>query len=327
MRLSIIDFAGRYTGESFRDALEAATERAQRADASGRFERIWYSEHHNMANIVSSTPPVLIGHIAAKTEKIRLGSGGVMLPNHSPLVVAEQFGTLAELHPDRIDIGVGRAPGTDQTTLRDALRRDLRASDRFPQDVAELREYLAGNDPVPGVFAYPGAGTNVPVYILGSSLFGAKLAAQLGLPYSFASHFAPPALKQAVAAYRDEYRPSEQHPEPYVIAAANAVGAGTREEAEQIHRAMLRERLQMMVGQNPQVRGHKFTDEELDTLLEAPVGQQVQGMYTYTAVGTADDLRDYFEKFVKESGADEVMVSPHGTAAQQLAAIDVLAQV
>ncbi|MCB0994760.1 MAG: MsnO8 family LLM class oxidoreductase, partial [Acidimicrobiales bacterium] len=189
MNVSILDLAIVGRGESVADALAHSVAVAQRAETLG-YHRIWYAEHHNMAAIASSATSVLIAHVAAHTTSIRLGSGGVMLPNHSPLVIAEQFGTLASLHPGRIDLGLGRAPGTDQNTMR-AMRVDPMAAERFPQDVLELQGYLRGESLVPGVEASPGAGTDVPLYILGSSLFGAQLAAKLGLPYGFASHFAP----------------------------------------------------------------------------------------------------------------------------------------
>src|SRR5215208_6889821 len=195
--LSVLDLAIVGKGETVREGLEATVAVAQRAEERG-YRRVWYAEHHNMAAIASSATSVLIAHVAAHTSSIRLGAGGIMLPNHSPLVIAEQFGTLATLHPGRIDLGLGRAPGTDQRTWR-ALRRDPSAAEAFPQDVLELQGYLSGQSRIPGVEAIPGAGTDVPLYILGSSLFGAKLAAALGLPYAFASHFAPDALHEAVA--------------------------------------------------------------------------------------------------------------------------------
>src|SRR3954469_25888636 len=187
MTLSVLDLAPIGPDETARDALEASVRLAQRAEELG-YERVWYAEHHNFASIASSATAVLIAHVAANTRRIRLGAGGIMLPNHSPLVIAEQFGTLATLHPDRIDLGLGRAPGSDQATSR-ALRRDMTAADSFPRDVVELRGFLDDVSPIPGVHAIPGQGTHVPLYILGSSLFGAQLAAILGLPYAFASHF------------------------------------------------------------------------------------------------------------------------------------------
>ena len=203
--LSILDLAIVGEHQTVRDSLEATVVLARHAERLG-FERIWYAEHHNMASIASSATSVLIAHVAANTDRIRLGAGGVMLPNHAPLTIAEQFGTLAELHPGRIDLGLGRAPGSDQMTQR-ALRRDPMAADRFPQDVLELQGYLSDTTLVPGIEATPGKGTAVPLYILGSSLFGASLAAALGLPVAFASHFAPAALEQAIDVDRSEFRP------------------------------------------------------------------------------------------------------------------------
>ncbi|MDA8076714.1 MAG: LLM class flavin-dependent oxidoreductase, partial [Actinomycetota bacterium] len=210
-------------GEPVGDSLRASVALAQRAEALG-YTRVWYAEHHNMPRIASSATSVLIGHVADHTTTIRVGAGGVMLPNHAPLTIAEQFGTLAWLHPGRIDLGLGRAPGSDRATMT-ALRRDPTAADRFPDDVLELQGYLGDESRVPGVQATPGRGTHVPLYILGSSLFGAQLAALLGLPYAFASHFAPAALEQAVALYRRTFRPSAQQERPYVIAGLNVIVA------------------------------------------------------------------------------------------------------
>src|SRR5256885_6656859 len=214
--LSILDLAIVEEHQTVREGLEATVVLARLAEELG-FRRIWYAEHHNMPAIASAATSVLIAHVAAHTDHIRLGAGGVMLPNHAPLTIAEQFGTLAELHPGRIDLGLGRAPGSDQVTQR-ALRRDHMAAERFPQDVMELQGYLAGVSRVPGVEATPGKGTAVPLYILGSSLFGASLAAALGLPFAFASHFAPAALEQAIALYRRDFCASEQLDSPYVMA-------------------------------------------------------------------------------------------------------------
>src|SRR3954467_9441593 len=193
--LSVLDLAIVGKGQSVRDGLDATVAVARQAEARG-YRRVWYAEHHNMSSIASSATSVLIAHVAAHTESIRLGAGGIMLPNHSPLTIAEQFGTLETLHPGRIDLGLGRAPGSDQNTMR-ALRRDASSAETFPHDVLELQGYLTGETRIPHVNATPGRGTNVPLFILGSSLFGAQLAAALGLPYAFASHFAPQALEQA----------------------------------------------------------------------------------------------------------------------------------
>jgi luciferase family oxidoreductase group 1 len=229
--LSILDLAPIPAGETPSSSIAASVALAQRAEEHG-YKRVWYAEHHNMPTIASSSPAVLIAHIGAHTNSIRLGAGGVMLPNHAPLVIAEQYGTLDAMYPGRIDLGVGRAPGSDQNTMY-ALRRDPSSAERFPQDVLELQGYLVGESRVPGVDAIPGKGSNVPIYMLGSSTFGAKLAAALGLPYAFASHFAPQMLEAAVATYRREFRPSRQLDRPYVIAGANVIAADTTEAARE----------------------------------------------------------------------------------------------
>src|SRR3954468_13687131 len=226
--LSILDLAAVGREEAIAESFAGSVELARAAERGG-YRRGWYAEHHNISSIASPATARLIAPRAAHTETIRLGAGGVMLPNHSPLVVAEQFGTLETLHPGRIDLGLGRAPGTDQRTWM-ALRRDPAASDRFPQDVLELQKFLGDKEPLPGLRAIPGRGTHVPLYILGSSLFGAELAARLGLPYAFASHFAPDALERPVALYRREFRPSAQLQAPYVIAGLNVLAAETRAE-------------------------------------------------------------------------------------------------
>ncbi|WP_080793835.1 LLM class flavin-dependent oxidoreductase [Corynebacterium pacaense] len=300
--LSLIDFATIFEGERPRDSFRRSVALAQKAEELG-FKRIWYAEHHNMPNISSSSPAVLISHIGARTSTIRLGAGGVMLPNHSPYVIAEQFGTLAELYPDRIDLGLGRAPGTDMNTLR-ALRREPSAAEHFPQDVVELHSYLSGRSRIPGVQAIPGRDTNVPLYILGSSLFGAQLAAQLGLPYSFASHFAPTHLEQAVSVYRETYQPSAEHPEPYVIAAVNVTAADDRETAEEHFATVARKRVRSMA-----TRGRQITDEQLDAIMESASGHQIVDMLRYTAIGTGGDVKAFLEGFVRTAQADELMIS------------------
>ncbi|MCO5318447.1 MAG: LLM class flavin-dependent oxidoreductase [Microthrixaceae bacterium] len=303
LTLSVLDLAVVGGGSTVGEALRGSEEMARLAERLG-YRRVWYAEHHNMSSIASAATSVLIAHVAARTSTIRLGSGGIMLPNHSPLTVAEQFGTLAELHPGRIDLGLGRAPGTDQVTLA-ALRRDPAAAEHFPEDVLELQAYLAGDGAVGGIRATPGAGTRVPLYILGSSLFGASLAARLGLPYGFASHFAPQALTEAVQLYRREFRPSGQLGEPYVIAAANIVVEPTAEEAEEELRAVTRSRVATFLG-----RGRRFSEEELDALVESRAGRQVASMMQYTGAGDPLQVNAYLQRFREHSGADEVMVVP-----------------
>lgn len=300
--LSILDLATVRKGDTVAESLANSVALAQRAEELG-YRRVWYAEHHNMPRIASSATSVLIAHVAAHTSTIRLGSGGVMLPNHAPLTIAEQFGTLETLHPGRIDLGLGRAPGTDQNTMR-ALRRDPRTAEAFPRDVQELRGYLRDETLIEGVNAVPGRGTNVPLYILGSSLFGAKLAAALGLPYSFASHFAPDALEEAVAAYRSEFQPSEQLAEPHVLAGLNVIAADDSEQARQEFQIVKRARLKMMAGS-----GRKLTDEEADVILSSPQGGPVHQMVKYSAVGTAKEVHDYVDDFAKQADADELIVA------------------
>jgi len=302
-RLSILDLALIGKGQTARDAFDNSVRVARLAEERG-YERVWYAEHHNMAQIGSSATSVLIAHVAAHTERIRLGAGGIMLPNHAPLPIAEQFGTLAELHPGRIDLGLGRAPGSDQTTMR-AMRRDHTSSDRFPQDVQELQGYLSGNSLVPGVQATPGRGTDVPLYILGSSLFGARLAAVLGLPYAFASHFSPQALRQAVGTYRHEFQPSEQQAEPYVIAGVNVIAAETEDDAQAQHLAVRRARVRMFVQ-----KGVDVSDEQADEILASPQGQQIAEMMRYSAIGTPDAVKEYLDGFAVHADADELIVVP-----------------
>lgn len=302
--LSLIDFCTRYPGESVGEATQRSVAFAQQAEALG-YSRIWYAEHHNMSSIVSSSPAVLISHIGAKTSRIRLGAGGVMLPNHSPYVIAEQFGMLEELYPGRIDLGLGRAPGTDQQTLGRALRRDPRAAENFPQDVQELQAWLSNTSPLPGVTAMPGFNTNVPLIILGSSMFGASLAAQLGLPYSFASHFAPQHLEQATAYYRDNYQPSERHPEPYCIAAVNVTAAETEEDAKRQTKVVHRNRVRAFMGR----QGKQLSDDQLDTVVNSYQGRQIIDMLRYTAEGTGEQVAEYLEAFRETAQADELMIS------------------
>lgn len=319
--LSLLDLAFVGPGETPHDALVASVALAQLAEARG-FRRVWYAEHHNMPMIASSAPAVIIANVAAQTRTIRLGAGGVMLPNHAPLTIAEQYGTLAALHPGRIDLGLGRAPGTDQGTLR-ALRRDPAAADTFPQDVAELQGYLSGKSRIPGVNATPGAGTNVPIYILGSSLFGARLAATMGLPYGFASHFAPGALQQAVALYRSSFRPSPQLPRPYVIAGVNVIAADTEEDARAQLLAVTRLRVAILAG-----GGRPLPDADADRILQSPQGQFVREMMHYTAVGTPAVVKDYLETFARHADADELILAPSSpTTSLRLRTVGLVADV
>ncbi|HAM26368.1 MAG TPA: alkane 1-monooxygenase [Microbacteriaceae bacterium] len=305
MPLSILDLAPIAPGQTARESFAASVALAQTAEKHG-YTRVWYAEHHNMPTIASSATSVLIGHVAAHTQTIRLGAGGVMLPNHSPLTIAEQFGTLAELYPGRIDLGLGRAPGSDQNTAR-AMRRDPRASDQFPQDVLELQSYLRGESIIPGVQAVPGGGTNVPLYILGSSLFGAQLAAALGLPYAFASHFAPNSLYEAVAAYRRDFQQSQQLAKPHVIVGVNVIAAEDASNANRQFETTRRSRVRGMIARGPSAPD--YTDEQIDAFLATPEGRDIANMMRYSAVGTPSEVRAFLEEFAASTGADELIIA------------------
>ncbi len=305
--LSLLDLAPITKGGTARESFAASVDLARAAERSG-YQRVWYAEHHNMPSIASSATSVLIGHIAAHTDTIRLGSGGIMLPNHAPLLIAEQFGTLGALFPGRIDLGLGRAPGSDQNTML-ALRRDPTSADSFPQDVLELQGYLTGHSRIPGVQAVPRPELPVPLYILGSSLFGAQLAAQLGLPYAFASHFAPDALHRAIEVYRERFQPSEQLAQPYVIAGANVFAADDHDTADEQRVVAYRARTRSMLTRG--VRGGNFTDAEVDAFLASPGGAGLAAMTRYTAVGTPAEVRDHLAAFATETGADELILAHH----------------
>ena len=303
--LSILDLAPIAPGQTARESFAASVALAQTAEKHG-YTRVWYAEHHNMPTIASSATSILVGHVAAQTSTIRLGAGGVMLPNHSPLTIAEQFGTLAELYPGRIDLGLGRAPGSDQTTAR-AMRRDPRASDQFPQDVLELQAYLRGESIIPGVQAVPGAGTNVPLYILGSSLFGAGLAAALGLPYAFASHFAPDALYEAVATYRRDFKPSPQLGQPLVIVGVNVIAADDAADATLQFETTRRARVRGMISRGP--AAPVYSDDQIDAFLTTPEGRNIANMMRYSAVGTPPEVRAFLEEFAASTQADELIIA------------------
>jgi luciferase family oxidoreductase group 1 len=320
--LSILDLASIGDGESVRESLEGCVKVAQHAEQLG-FTRVWYAEHHNSEAIASSSPAVLIAHVAAHTSTIRLGSGGVMLPNHSPLVIAEQFGTLATLHPGRIDLGLGRAPGTDQNTVR-AMRRDPNAAENFAQDVAELRGLLSDTSPLQNVMATPGRGTHVPLYILGSSLFGAQMAAAYGLPYAFASHFAPQMLHDAVRIYRERFRPSTQLAQPHVIASINVIAADTEASAQK----QLERRRRVFAKALFSPPGSRLTDEQAEEVLRSPRGAYLDQIFTYTAVGTPDMVKNKLADFEASVQPDEIMTVHHADCtANRLRSLELLAEV
>lgn len=324
LKLSILDLAPIRQGSDAAAAFVALRAQAQTADRLG-YERYWLAEHHNMAGIGSSATSVLIGHIAAATERIRVGSGGIMLPNHAPLVIAEQFGTLDALYPGRIDLGLGRAPGTDPRTAY-ALRRDrLGDSNDFPRDVAELQAFLRPAEPGQVVRAVPGAGANVPIWLLGSSLFSAQLAAMLGLPYAFASHFAPDYLLQALDQYRSGFKPSEQLQAPYAIVGINALAADSDDEARHLFTSTQVASVDMMRGLR-QPMGPPIDDIERYWTPEEK--RAVEHKLHYSYVGDADTVEEGLSALLAETGADEIMTTVRAfDPAAGRRSLEILAQV
>jgi len=302
--LSVLDLAPIVEGATAADALGNSLDLARHVERLG-YRRFWLAEHHNAVGIASAATAVVIAHVAAGTSTIRVGAGGIMLPNHAPILIAEQFGTLESLHPGRIDLGLGRAPGTDQLTIL-ALRRDPASADTFPQEVVELQRYLA--DPVPGqaVRATPGAGTKVPLWILGSSLYGAQLAAMLGLPYAFASHFAPDALLPALAVYRERFTPSEQLREPYVMVGANAVVADTDEEARHLFTSAQQSFTNIFRGRRGQLPP---PIDDIEDYWTPPEKERASAMLARSFVGSPATVHDGLESFAAETGADEIIVA------------------
>lgn len=303
--LSVLDLSpvpeGSDVGQSLRNSLDLA----RHAERLG-YRRIWFAEHHNMPGIASAATAVVIGHVAAGTSTIRVGAGGIMLPNHAPLLVAEQFGTLAALFPGRIDLGLGRAPGTDQLTAR-ALRRNLNGDvDAFPQDVVELMNYFLPAEPDQRVRAVPGAGLDVPVWILGSSLFGAQLAAMLGLPYAFASHFAPAELEHAVEIYRARFKPSEHLDKPYVMLGLNVFAAETDREAKLLFSSLQQAFVNLRTG-----RPGKLPPpvENYEEGLDAAARALLQHALSCSIVGSPQTVREGIDAFIRRMGADELMVT------------------
>ncbi len=302
---SILDLAQVIEGASAADSFSCSVKVAQKAEALG-YNRVWYAEHHNIASVASSATSVLIAHVAAHTKSIRLGSGGVMLPNHAPLLIAEQFGTLATLHPGRIDLGLGRAPGGDMGVIR-AMRKDYeRAANNFPSDVEELIHYLSKpeDSPPTGVKAIPGEGTEVPVWILGSSLFGAQLAAKLGLPYAFASHFAPGHLMQAAEIYRRDFIPSRHLDKPYFMMACNVFAADTDAEAHYQFSTLVQAFLGIITNQ----RGLSRKPVK-DLEVPAHVAPQLESMLQVSAVGNVDTVTEQLGLFIDMVKPDELIIA------------------
>jgi luciferase family oxidoreductase group 1 len=302
--LSVLDLVPVREGDTPADALRYALDLARHAESWG-YRRYWVAEHHNMTGIASAATSVVIAHIAGGTRTIRVGSGGVMLPNHSPLVIAEQFGTLESLFPGRIDLGLGRAPGTDQVTAR-AMRRDPAAGEEFPQDVMELQALFAPVQPGQPYRAVPGAGLNIPLWILGSSLYGAHVAAALGLPYAFASHFAPDALHHALQVYRERFKPSAQLDRPYAMPCVNIITADTDDEARYLFTTAQQNFTRMIRNTRGQMPP---PIENIDAFWSPAEKAQAMRMLSCSFVGSPDTVRAGLDKFIEQTGADELIVS------------------
>ena len=319
----MLDLVAVREGGTVADALAIALSTARHVESLG-FARYWLAEHHNMPGIASSATAVLVGHIAGGTSTIRVGSGGIMLPNHAPLVVAEAFGTLAELYPGRIDLGLGRAPGTDPATMRALRRSRVETADDFPQDVAELQRLLAPAEPGQRLIAMPGAGTSVPIWLLGSSLFSAQLAAERGLPYAFASHFAPRLLHQALDLYRNLYRPSATWPKPYVAIGVPLIAAPTDEEADYLASSTYQRVLGILTGD----RSRLLPPIENYTARLQPQERAAIGDFLAAAViGGPETVRAGLAQLTEATGADELMlVCDVYDPALRLRSLDIAAQ-
>lgn len=303
--LSILDLSPVIEGGTIVDSLNNSLDLAQHAERWG-FNRYWLAEHHGISGIASAATAVVIGHVAAGTSTLRIGAGGIMLPNHAPLVIAEQFGTLESLFPGRIDLGLGRAPGTDQATAY-ALRRNLSSGvDQFPQDVVELMNYFKPVEPGQQVCAVPGSSLNIPVWILGSSLFGAQLAAELGLPYSFASHFAPDQMMAAIKVYRERFKPSEYLQESYLMMGYSVFAADNEQDAHLMASSWQQAIVNLRSG-----RPGKLPPPVVNYLVELGPQQRmmVEDLIRCAAVGTADQVAEQIDEFIKITGADELIIA------------------
>ena len=324
LRISVLDLVGMRPDETAGAAIARTVETAQHVEKLG-YTRYWLAEHHSIAGLACSATSVLIGHVAGKTSTIRVGSGGVMLPNHAPLAVAEQFGTLASLYPNRIDLGLGRAPGSDQATMR-AMRRDLRSTgEEFPELVAELRQYLGDARPGQQVHAIPGEGTQVPVTLLGSSGFSAQLAGQLGLPFAFAAHFAPQYVEPALELYRRSFRASETLSEPYAMVGLPMLAADTAAKARRLLTTPQQRFLSLIRNQPVEL---KPPVESMGALWEPMEQQAVESRLALAVVGDADNVRQQLQKTVDWLGIDEVLaVTDTYDQADRLRSYEILADV
>jgi luciferase family oxidoreductase group 1 len=321
--LSVLDLAPVPRDATPAEALRRSLDLAQHAERWG-YNRYWLAEHHNMTGIASAATSVVIGYIAGGTKTIRVGSGGIMLPNHAPMIIAEQFGTLESLYPGRIDLGVGRAPGTDQRTVR-ALRRDPASAEHFPQDVLELQALLGPLQPGQTVQAVPGTGLNVPIWILGSSLFGAQLAGALGLPYAFASHFAPDSLMEALELYRHRFKPSEQLDKPHAMAGVNVIAAETDAEARHLFTSIQQSFIQLVRNARGQLPP---PIDDIESFWSPMEKAHVMNMLACAIVGSPETVKRGLADFIDRTGVDELMVvAPIYEHAARLRSYEILAEV
>jgi luciferase family oxidoreductase group 1 len=307
IKYSVLDLATVTQGSTPADSFKKSMDVAQQAEKLG-YTRYWFAEHHNMMNVASSATSVLIGYIAGGTKTIRVGSGGIMLPNHSPLIVAEQFGTLASLYPGRIDLGLGRAPGTDQTTALAIRGENFNAAHNFPRDIVKLQTYFSAENATAKVRAIPGEGLDIPIWVLGSSTDSAKVAAALGLPYAFASHFAPTYFMEAINIYRDNFKPSEYLQSPYVMSCVNVVAADTDAEAERLATSVKQFFMGVVTGKRqllpPPVKS-------MDNIWNVFEEEAVMQMLAYSFIGGPEKIKAEMSSFIEQTGVDEVMATSH----------------
>lgn len=304
---SVLDLATVLDGHTAADTFKTSLEMAQQSEKLG-YTRYWFAEHHNMAGVASSATAVLIGFIAGGTTSIRVGSGGIMLPNHAPLIVAEQFGTLASLYPNRIDLGLGRAPGTDQVTAMAIRGENFNASHHFPKDVDQLHQLFSADNYGAKIRAIPGEGLEIPIWILGSSTDSARLAAEKGLPYAFASHFAPAYFEQAISIYRNNFKPSVFLKEPYVMACVNVVAADRDAEAEILSSSVKRMFLGVITGKREML---KPPVQNINALWDQLEKEAVEQMLYYSFIGSAESIKQNLEAFVSKFGVNEIMSTSH----------------
>ncbi|MDR8394032.1 LLM class flavin-dependent oxidoreductase [Aliifodinibius sp. S!AR15-10] len=307
IKCSVLDLAVVTEGQTAAGAIQNSRDLAKHVEELG-YTRFWMAEHHNMENIASSATSVLLGHVAEATQTLRVGSGGVMLPNHSPLIIAEHYGTLATIYPDRIDLGLGRAPGTDQTTAQ-AIRPDrMQAVRQFPENVKKLQQYLSAENSTSSVRALPGEGTEVPIWILGSSTDSAHLAAALGLPYVFASHFSPQQLMPALRIYRENFAPSKQLDQPYVMPCVNVVAADTDEQAEWLSTSLKQMFMGVVTGERKPMPPPV---DDMSTVWSSHERAAIRKMLSCSFIGSKQTVKNGLSDFLEQTGADEIMIATY----------------